>query len=91
LRSHARRQQKYYEVVSGKFAAYELLLAHVLRKSMASMSEVGIGGLQQDVVRQLNYYTANTQLPEAARLEMQRTVTEVWKKADFELRNQKNL
>ena len=79
--------QEYYETVSGKFAAYDLLMAHLLRKSMATMSEVGIGGLQQDLLRQLNYYTAHTQIPEAARLEMQRTVMEVWEKADFEFRN----
>jgi hypothetical protein len=80
-------EQQYYDTVSGKFAAYELLLAHLLRKSMATMSEAGIGGLQQDLLRQLNCYTAHTAIPEVARLEMQRTAMDVWTKADFEFRN----
>jgi hypothetical protein len=80
-------EQQYYDTVSGKFAAYELLLAHLLRKSMATMSETGVAALQQDLLRQLNHYTAQPSLPEATRLEMQRTVTEVWEKADFEFRN----
>ena len=63
-------EQQYYETVSGKFAAYELLLAHLLRKTMAQMSPAGIENLQQDLVRQLNHYTADTSAPEAFRVEM---------------------
>ena len=79
--------QEYYETVSGKFAAYDLLLAHLLRKTMATMSEAGIAGLQRDLLRQMNFYTAQSSLPEAARVSMQTTVTELWEKADFESRN----
>jgi hypothetical protein len=79
--------QEYYETVSGKFAAYDLLLAHLLRKTMATMSEEGTAALQDDLLRQLNFYTAQPSLPEAARLSMQTTVTEIWQKADFEFRN----
>ena len=78
-------EQRYYETVSGKFAAYELLLAHLLRKTMAQMSEAGVEGLRQDLLRQLNYYTTDTSLPEAARLEMQTVVTQVMEKAQVEL------
>ena len=78
-------EQRYYETVSGKFAAYELILAHLLRKTMAQMSEIGVEGLRQDLLRQLNCYTTDTSLPEAARLEMQTVVTQVLERAQIEL------
>jgi len=78
-------EQQYYETVSGKFAAYELILAHLLRKTMAQMSDTGLEGLRQDLLRQLNYYTTDTSLPEVARLEMQTVVTQVLEKAQIEL------
>ncbi len=78
-------EQRYYETVSGKFAAYELLMSHLLRKTMATMSETGITSLQQDLLRQLNLYTTDTSLPEAARVEMRTVVTQVMEKARVEL------
>jgi len=78
-------EQQYYETVSGKFAAYELLLAHLLRKTMATMSETGLENLQQDLLCQLNFYTTDTNFPEAARIEMQTVVTQVMEKARVEL------
>lgn len=62
-------------------------MAHMLRKVMATMSEKGIEAYKEDIVRQLNIYTTDQNLPDAARIEMQRTVTEILVKADFEYRH----
>ena len=55
---------------------------------MASMSAVGIDNLQKDLLRQLNFYTVQQSLPEAARVSMQTTVTEIWEKAEAEYKSQ---
>jgi len=85
MKSMTETEKRYYETVSGKFAAYELILAHLLRKTMAQMSDTGLKGLQEDLLRQLNFYTTDTSLPEAARLEMRTVVTQVIEKAQAEL------
>ena len=55
---------------------------------MASLPEEGIAGLQRDLLRQMNRYTAQQSLAGAARLAMMTTVTETWEKAEAEYRSQ---
>lgn len=77
-------EQEYYETVSGKFMAYELFISHLLKKLLEKISETEVKQIQADLSRQANIYLTDIKTPEAARVELQRVITEVWTKAQIE-------